>query len=266
MDIDKILKELTLEEKASLCSGRDFWTTKSVGRVGIPSIMLSDGPHGLRKQTEDADNLGLNKSVPAMCFPTASATACSWDTDLLHRIGIALAEECLKEDVAVILGPGVNIKRSPLCGRNFEYISEDPYLSGEIAAAMIDGIQSQGIGASLKHFALNNQETRRMSIDAIVDERAKREIYLAGFERAVKKSKPWTIMCSYNRVDGEYLSDNKRLLSDILREEWGYSGLVASDWGGVQRQGPGHKGRHGFRDALKQREKRRENHTSRKKR
>jgi len=229
--VKNIIKEMTLEEKASLCSGADFWKLKSVERLGLPQIMVTDGPHGLRKQGGDSDHVGLNESVAATCFPTAVTTASSWDRDLMHEIGVALGEECLQEDVSVILGPGANIKRSPLCGRNFEYISEDPYHTGKIAAALINGVQSQGIGTSLKHFVMNNQEERRMTIDAVVDERAQREIYLKGFEIAVKESQPWTVMCSYNRVDGTYLSDNKRLLTDILKEEWGHTGLVVTDWG-----------------------------------
>ncbi len=231
MDIKKLLGELTLEEKASLCSGRDFWSTQAVERLGIPSIVMTDGPHGLRKQAGASDHLGISDSVPATCFPTAAASACSWDVDLLLQMGTAIAEECLQEDVSVVLGPGANIKRSPLCGRNFEYFSEDPYLSGELAAAMIDGVQSKGIGTSLKHYTVNNQETRRMTIDAVVDERAKREIYLAGFERAVKKAQPFTVMCSYNRVDGTYLSENERLLTKVLRDEWGFDGMTVTDWG-----------------------------------
>ena len=231
MNNDKIIKELTLEEKASLCTGEDYWHTKAVARLGIPSIMVADGPHGLRKQEGVNDNLGLGGAVAATCFPTASATACSWDIKLMDEIGKALAEECLQEKVSVILGPGANIKRSPLCGRNFEYISEDPYLTGEMAAAMIGGIQSKGVGASLKHYVLNNQETRRMGISAVVDERAKREIYMAGFERAVKKAKPWTVMCSYNKEDGVYLSEHEKLLDGILKQEWGFDGMVVSDWG-----------------------------------
>ncbi|MDR2101613.1 MAG: glycoside hydrolase family 3 C-terminal domain-containing protein [Treponema sp.] len=228
---EELLAQMTLEEKASLCSGRDFWTLKEIKRLGLSSIMVTDGPHGLRKQAGASDHLGLNQSVPATCFPTASATACSFDRELLEAMGRAMAEEYLQEGAAVILGPGANIKRSPLCGRNFEYISEDPYVSGELAAALILGAESQGVGTSLKHYAVNNQEQRRMVINAVVDERALREIYLAGFERAVKKAQPWTVMCSYNRADGIYLSENKRFLSDILRDEWGFEGLVMTDWG-----------------------------------
>ncbi len=229
--IKKIINDLSLEEKAGLCSGADFWHLKSVERLGLGKIMVTDGPHGLRKQDGDSDHVGLNDSVPTTCFPAACTTASSWDEKLLFEMGEALGEECLQEQVSVILGPGANIKRSPLCGRNFEYFSEDPHLSGKMAASLIKGIQSKDIGTSLKHYVMNNQEERRMTIDAMVDERAQREIYLKSFEIAVKEAKPWTIMCSYNRVDATYLSNNKRLLNDILRDEWGYNGVVVSDWG-----------------------------------
>jgi beta-glucosidase len=228
-----LVAQMTLEEKALLCSGKNFWYLKGLDRLDLPEVMVTDGPHGLRKQDSNPDEIGLNQSVPAVCFPTASATACSFDPDLMHEIGAAIGEECRQENVAVLLGPGVNIKRSPLCGRNFEYFSEDPLVSGEMAASMIEGVQSQGVGVSLKHFAANNQETRRMTIDSVVDERTLREIYLPAFERAVKKAQPWTVMCSYNRLDGEYASQNKRLLTTILRDEWGFEGLVVSDWGAV---------------------------------
>lgn len=231
MNIDRIMEELTLEEKASLCSGLDFWHTKPVERLDIPSVMVSDGPHGLRKNVEDSEN--PNESIKAVCFPTASALACSFDRTLLETLGKAIGEECQHERLAVVLGPGCNIKRSPLCGRNFEYFSEDPYLAGQLAAAHIRGVQSRGVGTSLKHFACNNQEYRRMSVSAEVDERTLREIYLAPFETAVKEAKPWTVMCSYNRINGVYSSENKRLLTDILRDEWGFKGLVMSDWGAV---------------------------------
>lgn len=231
VDIHKIISSLTLHEKASLCSGLDFWHLKGIERLGIPSILVTDGPHGLRKQAGNADRAELTQSIPATCFPTASATASSWDRNLLYEIGRALGEESLQEDVAVILGPGANIKRSPLCGRNFEYISEDPYLTGELAASLINGVQSQGVGTSLKHFAVNNQERRRMTIDAIVDERTLREIYLAGFEQAIKKARPWTVMCAYNKINGRYCSESERLLTTILRDEWAYEGLVVTDWG-----------------------------------
>ncbi|MFL6562060.1 MAG: glycoside hydrolase family 3 protein, partial [Bacillus sp. (in: firmicutes)] len=194
-DFKQLIKEMTLEEKASLCSGLDFWHLKGIERLGIPSIMVTDGPHGLRKQASSADHLGLLNSVPATCFPSASGLASTWNRSLVEKVGIALGEECQAEDVAILLGPGANIKRSPLCGRNFEYFSEDPFLSSELAACHIQGVQSQGVGTSLKHFAANNQEHRRMSVDAIVDERTLREIYLASFENAVKKSQPWTVMC-----------------------------------------------------------------------
>ena len=227
----ELVKKMTLEEKAGLCSGHDFWHLKSVERLGLNKIMVTDGPHGLRKQAEDADHLGINDSVPATCFPTACTTACSFDRELMFEIGKAIGEECQQEKVSVILGPGVNIKRSPLCGRNFEYVSEDPYIAGQIAAALISGVQSQGVGTSLKHFAANNQEKGRMISNSVIDERALREIYLAGFEEAVKSAKPWTVMCSYNLLNGTYASENKTLLTDILRTEWGFKGLVVTDWG-----------------------------------
>jgi beta-glucosidase len=224
---------MTLEEKASLCSGLNFWYLRGIERLGIPSIMVTDGPHGLRKQVGEADHAGLNNSVPATCFPTASALAATWNRELVHQVGVALGEECRQEKVGVILGPGVNIKRSPLCGRNFEYFSEDPYLTGEIAKSHINGVQSQGIGTSLKHYAVNNQEYRRMSIDAIVDERALREIYLRGYEIAIKDAQPWTVMCAYNQINGTFASDHKSLINDILKEEWKHEGLVVTDWGAM---------------------------------
>lgn len=228
-----LVAKMTLEEKAGLCSGMDFWRLKTVEQLGLETIMVADGPHGLRKQKDEQDNLGLGNSVPAVCFPTASALACSFDRDLAYEVGTAIAEECLQENISVILGPGANQKRSPLCGRNFEYFSEDPILSGELASSMINGVQSQGVGTSLKHFAVNNQEKRRMTVNAIVDERTLRETYLRAYEIAVKKSKPWTVMCSYNRINGDYSSENAYLLTKILREEWGFDGLVMSDWGAV---------------------------------
>jgi beta-glucosidase len=237
----ELVAQMTLEEKAGLCSGQDCWNLKALKRLGLDTIMVCDGPHGLRKQIGDTDNLGIGDSLPAVCFPTASALACSFDTELAREIGRAIGEECLQEEVSVILGPGVNQKRSPFCGRNFEYYSEDPLLSGELAAGMIEGVQSTGIGTSLKHFAVNNQERRRMTIDAVVDERAFRELYLKAFEIAVKKAKPQTVMCAYNRLNGEYCSENGRLLTDILRKEWGYDGLVISDWGAVNDRAMGIK-------------------------
>lgn len=239
MNIKELIKQMTLEEKASLCSGLNFWNTKPIERLNIPSIMMTDGPHGLRKQAAGADHLGINESVEATCFPTASALACSFDRDLVKELGVALGEECQAEDVSIVLGPGANIKRSPLCGRNFEYYSEDPYLSSEMAKNQIQGTQSQGVGTSLKHFAANNQEHRRMTIDTIVDERTLREIYLASFETAVKEAQPWTVMCAYNKLNGEYCSENYRLLTEILRDEWGFEGFVVSDWGAVNDRDKG---------------------------
>ncbi|REK55966.1 MAG: glycosyl hydrolase [Thermobacillus sp.] len=238
-DVRALVRQMTLEEKASLLSGRDFWTTKPIERLGIPSVMMTDGPHGLRKQRADADNLGLFDSVPATCFPTAAALASSWDRGLIREVGEALGEECQAEDVAILLGPGANIKRSPLCGRNFEYFSEDPYLSSEMAAHHILGVQSKGVGTSLKHYAVNNQEHRRMSVDAVVDERTLREIYLASFEGAVRQAQPWTVMCSYNKVNGTYASEHPELLTRILKEEWGHEGFVVSDWGAVNDRAAG---------------------------
>lgn len=229
--ITEIVSRMTLEEKASLCSGRDFWSTKAVERLGIESWMMTDGPHGLRKQAAASDALGLHQSVPATCFPSAAGLGATWNKELVREVGEALGVESSAENVGVILGPGANIKRSPLCGRNFEYFSEDPLLAGELAAAHVRGVQSQGVGASLKHFAANNQERLRMTIDAVVDERTLREIYLTAFETAVKKAKPWTVMCAYNKLNGTYCSQNKRLLTGILRDEWGFDGIVVTDWG-----------------------------------
>jgi beta-glucosidase len=232
-DVPSVLGQLTLEEKASLCLGSDFWHTAPVPRLGIPQITMSDGPHGLRKQPGRGDHVGISGSVPATCFPTACALGSSWDPDLVRRVGEALGREARAQDVAVVLGPGINIKRSPLCGRNFEYFSEDPLLSGVLGAAMIQGIQSQGVGASLKHYAANSQETDRLRISADVDERTLREIYLAGFEHAVTAAQPWTVMCSYNKINDVYASENPWLLTEVLRGEWGFDGLVVSDWGAV---------------------------------
>lgn len=225
---------LTVEEKASLTSGASFWRTKAVERAGIPSVMLTDGPHGLRKQREDAgDHLGIGDSIPATCFPPAVALGSSWDVELVERVGTALGVESSIEDVAVLLGPGINIKRSPLCGRNFEYLSEDPIVSGVLGAALVRGIQSQGVGASLKHFAANNQEDDRMRSSSDIDPRPLREIYLRGFQRVVEDAQPYTVMCSYNRINGVPASQNRWLLTDVLRDEWGFEGLVVSDWGAV---------------------------------
>jgi beta-glucosidase len=232
-EVERLLEELTLDEKALLLSGSDFWHTAPIERLGIPSIWCSDGPHGLRAQIAEADHLGLEGSVPATCFPTACALASSWDVDLTTEIGRALGKEAKRWGVSVVLGPGVNIKRSPLCGRNFEYYSEDPFLSGELGAAMVDGIQSQGVGASVKHYTANNQEDDRLRVSADVDERTLREIYLPAFERVVTSTDPWTVMCAYNRVNGVHASEHHWLLTEVLRDEWGWDGVVVSDWGAV---------------------------------
>ena len=234
-----IIAQMTLEEKASMCDGLDYWHSQPVERVGIKSIALNDGPHGIRKKGNPEENKDVLLGVPAICFPTASATACSWDTDLIYKMGEALGDECRKEQVSVLLGPGTNIKRSPLCGRNFEYFSEDGVLAGEMAAAFINGVQSKGIGTSLKHYAANNQETRRMTVNAVVDERTLRETYLLPFEIAVKKAQPWTVMNSYNRLNGTYAAENKWLLTDVLRDDFGYEGVVITDWGAENERVPG---------------------------
>jgi beta-glucosidase len=224
---------MSLDEKLAMLSGKGFWHTQDIPRLGVSSVMMADGPHGLRKQLDASDQLGLTNSVPATCFPPAVTLASSWDRELAAELGRALGDECRAEGVAIVLGPGINLKRSPLCGRNFEYLSEDPFLSGEMAAAFIEGVQSRGVGASLKHFAVNNQEYHRLVVDAVVDERSLRELYLAAFESAVKKSRPWTLMCSYNRVNGLHASENPWLLTKLLRDEWGHRGIVISDWGAV---------------------------------
>jgi beta-glucosidase len=232
-DVDSTIEELTLEEKARLVMGSDFWHTAPVERLGIDKIMVADGPHGLRMQPDEADHAGIGGSLPATCFPTASALASSWDRDLVAEVGGALAQEAQVQGVSVILGPGINMKRSPLCGRNFEYFSEDPYLAGELALAMTAAIQEQGVGTSVKHFAANNQEDDRLRVSAEVDERTLREIYLPAFERVVTGAQPWTVMCAYNKVNGTYASEHHWLLTEVLRDEWGFEGLVVSDWGAV---------------------------------
>ena len=232
INYQELIDKMTLEEKASLMSGGNFWNTKPIERLGIPSMMLTDGPHGLRKQGGKADHLGLNKSLPATCFPPAATLANSWDIELLHEVGRFIGKEAAAEKVSVLLGPGLNIKRNPLAGRNFEYFSEDPYLSGKLAANMVNGIQSTGISASPKHYAVNSQEHMRMTIDEVVDERALRELYLEAFRYVVEESKPKTIMSSYNKVNGEYANENTHLMNDILYGEWGYEGIVVTDWGG----------------------------------
>lgn len=240
-NLKELVSQMTLEEKAGMCSGLDFWHLKSVDRLGIPSVMVSDGPHGLRKQDDKADHLGINESIKAVCFPPAVLSACSFDRDLLRELGDTVGKEAQATDVSVVLGPAVNIKRSPLCGRNFEYYSEDPYLAGESAAAFIDGVQSHHVGTSIKHFAANNQELNRMSCSSEVDERTLREIYLPAFETAVNKSQPYTVMCSYNKINGTYSSENPWLLTEVLRDEWGFEGYVMSDWGAVNERVPGLK-------------------------
>ena len=234
MNYPELVSQLTLEEKIRLVTGHGAWHTFPVDRLGIPSIMMTDGPIGLRKVEE-----GEVDSAVSVCFPSGCLTACSFDRDLFREMGEAIGEECQAYHVGMILGPAVNIKRSPLCGRNFEYYSEDPYLTGELAASYIEGVQSRGVGTSLKHYTMNNQEYRRMSYNAVVDERAMREIYLAGFETAVKKSQPTTLMCSYNLVNGEHTSESKKILTDILRDEWGFKGAVISDWGAVHSRDRG---------------------------
>jgi len=230
LDIDKLIEEMTLEEKAGLCSGSDMWHTKPVKRLGLPAIKMSDGPHGMRTFNEEG------KVIPAICFPTGSALAASFDVGLLESIGAALGETARATGVHTVLGPSVNMKRSPLCGRNFEYLSEDPYVAGELGSALARGIQSKGVGACPKHFAANNQETNRMSVNAIVDERSLREIYLSAFEMIVKKASPHTMMCSYNRINGTYACENKHILDDILRKEWGYDGIVMTDWSAMNKR------------------------------
>lgn len=232
-DAKVLVGKMTLEEKAGLCSGLDFWHTKPIERLGLPSIMVSDGPHGLRKQSTAVDNLGINDSVPAVCFPPAVTTASSFDRNLMKEMGEALGDECLNYEVSVLLGPGANIKRNPLCGRNFEYISEDPFVAGETATALINGIQNKNIGVSMKHYLANSQEKARISSDSVIDERTLREIYMPAFEMAIKKEKPSTLMCSYNKVNGTYASDNKIYMTDIARDEWGFNGLIMTDWGAM---------------------------------
>lgn len=234
MDIKKIISKMTLEEKVALCSGSDFWHTKSIERLGVPNIMFSDGPYGLRKQDLKNDNLGINNSIKAVCFPASCATAASFNRSLIYRLGEGLGIACQSENVATILGPAVNIKRSPLCGRNFEYFSEDPFLTSEMATNYIKGVQSKNIGTSIKHFLANNQEHRRMTSSSNIDERTLREIYLTAFESPIIDGKPWSVMCSYNRVNGVQVSESYRFLTTVLRNEWGFDGYVLSDWGAVK--------------------------------
>lgn len=232
-EASSIVKNLSLEEKCKFCCGADFWHSYGIDKMNIPSIMLCDGPHGLRKEESDSFVFMNPKVIKSTCFPTATALASTFDEELINRMGKALGEECRREDVAVLLSPGINIKRLPICGRNFEYFSEDPYLSGKMSAALIRGVQSKGVAACLKHFAGNNQEKYRMTINSIIDERALREIYLRGFEIAIKNANPWSVMMAYNRLNGQYCCENKYLMQDILRNEWNYEGCIISDWGGV---------------------------------
>lgn len=233
MDIEKILQQMTLEDKIALCSGENFWETEKYEKYGIPSLFMCDGPHGLRKQENVADMLGVNESRKATCFPAEVTTAGSWDPELLTEIGAAISQEAKEQGVGLVLGPGANLKRNPLCGRNFEYFSEDPYLAGKLATGFIRGVEAQGISTSLKHFAANSQEKSRFTSNSVLDERTLRELYLTAFEIAVKEGKPSTVMCAYPKLNGVHCSDNKRLLTDILRTEWGFGGMVVTDWGAM---------------------------------
>jgi beta-glucosidase len=233
MDIEKMIDAMTLEEKASLCSGQDVWHTKSIERLAIPSILMTDGPHGLRKHSGSMDDIGIKESEPATCYPPAVNLASTWDLQRIEEVGRHLAIEAKSKHIDVVLGPGTNLKRHPFGGRNFEYFSEDPYLSGHAAAAMVMGLQKEQVGASLKHYACNNQETARMFVDTILDERTLRELYLEAFEIAIKKSNPWTVMTAYNKINGDYAAENEKLLKDILRDTWNYSGTTVTDWGGI---------------------------------
>ncbi|MBU0927624.1 MAG: glycoside hydrolase family 3 C-terminal domain-containing protein [Spirochaetes bacterium] len=233
---EELLRAMTIDEKAALCSGAAMWETAAIERLGLPALFMSDGPHGLRKQAAGGDHLGIDASIPATCFPTASAIASSWDVGLARTVGAAIADECLAEGVGVLLGPGLNMKRTPLCGRNFEYFSEDPRLAGELGAAFVSGVQGRGVGACPKHFAANNQETDRMRVSAEVDEAALRDIYLPAFERVVKEARPASLMCAYNKLNGTYCSESRGLLTRLLRDEWGFDGFVVSDWGAVDRR------------------------------
>lgn len=230
-NLKELISQMTLEEKAGMCSGLDFWHLKGVERLGIPSTTVSDGPHGLRKQDDKSDHLGINDSIKAVCFPPAVLSACSFDRDLLETLGETVGDEAQATDLSVVLGPAVNIKRSPLCGRNFEYYSEDPYVAGTIAAAMTEGVQSNyGCGTTIKHFACNNQEDNRMGSDSVVSERTLRELYLKGFEIAVKESQPMSIMTSYNLINGVHAANNYDLCTDAARNEWGFKGMIMTDW------------------------------------
>ena len=241
MDMKRMIADMTLEEKISFCTGADFWHTKEMPQHGIPAIMMSDGPHGLRCQAAEADMIGINESLPATCFPTAVTAGATWNKELYAQEGEAIGREGAAAGVSVVLGPGCNIKRNPLGGRNFEYISEDPYFAGKMAASFIRGQQSVGVASSVKHFAVNNQEYKRQNGDSQLDERTFREIYLTPFEIAVKEGRPGTVMCSYNKINGVHASDSKELLTDILRTEWGFDGLVVTDWGALNDRIEGYK-------------------------
>ena len=235
-DVDKMLSKMSVEDKIRICYGKDFWHTRDMEKYSLPSVMVADGPHGLRKQEDTGDMLGINRSVPATCFPTAVLSACSFNEALLEEMGIAIATEAKSLGVNVVLGPGLNIKRNPLCGRNFEYFSEDPLLSGKLAGAFVEGVQKEGVGACVKHFAMNNQEYKRFSSNSMVDDRAMREIYLAGFEMAIREHAPSSVMCAYNKINGTHASDNQWLLTQVLRDEWGYQGMVMTDWGAMNNR------------------------------
>ena len=231
MNVSELVSKMTLQEKASLLSGGDFWHTQAIDRLGIKGYMMCDGPNGLRKQEGDPDHLGKKESIKTVCYPSANTLASSFDVDMEKKLGERLGEECIREHISMLLGPGLNMKRSPVCGRNFEYFSEDPYLAGKLAAAFVSGVQSKGVAACPKHFATNNQEYRRMSGNSIVDERTLHEIYLQAFEILVKEAHPKSIMCAYNQLNGTYLSENKYMLTDVLRDKWGFDGFVVTDWG-----------------------------------
>ena len=240
-NVEEILAKMSVEDKIRVCYGRDFWHTRDMKEYDLPAIMVADGPHGLRKQEDTGDMLGINRSVPATCFPTAVLSSCSFNEELLQEMGAAIGREAKSLGVNVVLGPGANIKRNPLCGRNFEYFSEDPFVTGKLAGAFIEGVQSEGVGTCIKHFAMNNQEYKRFSSNSMVDDRAMREIYLAGFEMAIKEHQPSSVMCSYNKINGTHASDNAWLLTDVLRSQWGYKGLVMTDWGAMNNRIKGFK-------------------------
>ena len=244
MKYKDVIEKMSLEEKASLCVGNDYWHSLELEKYGIPKITMSDGPHGLRVQKTKADNLGINESEISTCFPASASLGNTWNRELIYLLGKTLGKEARKEEVNIVLGPAINIKRSPLCGRNFEYFSEDSYLTGILGMEYVKGLQSENVGACVKHFAVNNQENRRRTIDVVIDERALREVYLKAFEMIIKNAKPWSIMSAYNKVNGEYCSENQHLLNDILRKEWNFDGIVISDWGAENDRVKGLKATH----------------------